>query len=387
MTATPDSCRREMKGLDMGIVVKNVSKRFVGKKGKGEGLLAVDDATFDVPQGHLVALLGPSGSGKSTILRIIAGLEAPDSGEVWMAGRMVAGRPVHQRGVGFVFQHYALFKHATAEKNIAFGLEVRKWPRDEIRHRVAELLELVQLQGYADRYPSQLSGGQRQRVALARALAPRPSVLLLDEPFGALDAKVRRNLAAQLRALHKEVHTTTVFVTHDQEEAIEIADEIVVINRGRVEQTGTAAEVYDRPATKFVASFIGNVNVIEATVEADTTYVGPKRLPLPGIEVPPYTGEAVLLVRPEDIELLEDDAPHGLECTVREIRYRGDRYEQEIDLAGLPVRMIEDKTRGRALDRRPGDRVRVRFVKYSLFEAEKGHAVLRRQLESLGYIE
>jgi sulfate transport system ATP-binding protein len=371
----------------MGIVVENVTKRFASRKGKGKGLLAVDDASFEVPRGHLVALLGPSGSGKSTILRIIAGLEVPDRGEVWMAGRLVSGRPVHQRGVGFVFQHYALFKHATAEKNIAFGLEVRKWPRDEIRSRVNELLDLVQLQGYADRYPSQLSGGQRQRVALARALAPRPSVLLLDEPFGALDAKVRRNLAAQLRALHKEVHTTTVFVTHDQEEAIEIADEIVVINKGRVEQVGTAAEVYDRPATKFVASFIGNVNVIEATVEGETAYVGPQRLPLREAEVAARTGDAVLLVRPEDIELVDDDDVRGLDCTVREIRYRGDRYEQELDLAGLAVRMIEDKTRGRAFERRPGDRVRIRFVKCAVFEAERGHAELRRQLESLGYIE
>jgi sulfate transport system ATP-binding protein len=371
----------------VGIFVKNVTKRFAGEKGKGEGLLAVDNASFEVPRGHLVALLGPSGSGKSTILRIIAGLEVPDSGEVWMGGSVLSDRPVHQRGVGFVFQHYALFKHATVEKNIAFGLEVRRWPRDQIRSRVSELLDLVQLQGYAHRYPSQLSGGQRQRIALARALAPRPSVLLLDEPFGALDAKVRRNLAAQLRALHKEVHTTTVFVTHDQEEAIEIADEIVVINRGRVEQAGTPAEVYDRPATKFVASFIGNVNVIEATVDGTTTYMGPGRLALPGVDVAPRSGDVVLLVRPEDIEVVEDEASDGIDCTVKEIRFRGDRYEQELDVAGAVVHMAEGKSRGRILGRRPGDRVRVRFARYALFEADEGHAVLRRQLESLGYIE
>jgi sulfate transport system ATP-binding protein len=371
----------------MGIVVRSVSKRFPGEKGKAEGLLAVDNASFDVPRGHLVALLGPSGSGKSTILRIIAGLEAPDTGEVLMGGKIVSGRPVHQRGVGFVFQHYALFKHATVERNISFGLEVRKWPRGEIRQRVDELLDLIQLRGYEDRYPSQLSGGQRQRVALARALAPRPSVLLLDEPFGALDAKVRRNLAAQLRALHKEVHTTTVFVTHDQEEAIEIADEIVVINRGRVEQVGTAAEVYDRPATKFVASFIGNVNVIEATVDGGTLYLGPGRLAVGELGETSRSGNVVVLVRPEDIELAEGDAAQGIECTVREIRYRGDRYEQELDVAGLAVRMIEDKRRGQTSDRRPGDRLRVRFTRYSLFEAESGHAELRKQLESLGYIE
>ena len=371
----------------MSIVVSHVSKRFRTERDKKEGFLAVDDASFEVPRGHLLALLGPSGSGKSTILRIIAGLEIPDSGEVLMDGRVVSGRPVHQRGVGFVFQHYALFKHATAERNIAFGLEVRKWPRGEIQKRVRELLDLVQLRGYEDRYPSQLSGGQRQRVALARALAPRPNVLLLDEPFGALDAKVRRNLAAQLRALHKEVHTTTIFVTHDQEEAIEIADEIVVINRGRVEQVGTPAEVYDRPATKFVASFIGNVNVIEATVDGETTYLGPKRLPIRGFDAPPHARDVVLLVRPEDIEIIEDETAPGLECAIREIRYRGDRYEQELDLAGLPVRMTEDKMRGQTSERRPGDRVRVRLNKYALFEAEKGHAALRAQLETLGYIE
>ena len=371
----------------MGIIVQNVSKRFAGEKGKSEGLLAVDNANFEVPHGHLVALLGPSGSGKSTILRIIAGLEVPDTGDVIMGGKLVSRHPVHQRGVGFVFQHYALFKHATVGRNISFGLEVRKWPRNEIEQRVEELLDLIQLKGYRDRYPSQLSGGQRQRVALARALAPRPSVLLLDEPFGALDAKVRRNLAAQLRALHKEVHTTTVFVTHDQEEAIEIADEIVVINRGRVEQVGTAAEVYDRPATKFVASFIGNVNVIEASVDGENLYLGPGRLAVTELGAPTRSGDVVVLVRPEDIEIVEDEAVAGIDCTVREIRYRGDRYEQDLDVAGLAVRMVEDKRRGETCDRRPGDRLRVRFARYSLFEAERGHAELRKQLESLGYIE
>ena len=181
---------------------------------------------------------------------------------------------MHRRGVGFVFQNYALFKHATVARNIAFGLEVRKWPRAKVHERVEELLDLVQLRGYAGRYPAQLSGGQRQRVALARALAPRPGVLLLDEPFGALDIKVRRNLANQLRRLHDEVHTTTVFVTHDQEEAIEIADEIVVLNRGRVEQIGTAEEIYDHPHTRFVASFIGNVNVLEGVVKDGVLRLG-----------------------------------------------------------------------------------------------------------------
>ena len=240
----------------MGIVVENITKRFRATGAGKEPFLAVDDISFTVPKGHLVALLGPSGSGKSTVLRIIAGLEHPDSGEVYLGGIPVRDLPARARGVGFVFQHYALFKHMTVWKNIAFGLEANGRKRREVRERVEELLELIQLTGYEDRYPSQLSGGQRQRVALARALAPRPQVLLLDEPFGALDAKVRRNLAVQLKRLHDEVQTTSVFVTHDQEEAIEIADEIVVINRGVVEQIGTAEQVYDRPASKFVASFI-----------------------------------------------------------------------------------------------------------------------------------
>jgi len=371
----------------MGILAKNLSKRFPPARNSEIGHLAVDGVTFSVAEGRLVALLGPSGSGKSTILRIIAGLEEPDRGEVWLDGRHVTGQPAHQRGVGFVFQHYALFKHATVEKNIAFGLEVRKWPRTEIRDRVAELLELVQLQGYRDRYPSQLSGGQRQRVALARALAPRPRVLLLDEPFGALDAKVRRNLATQLRQLHSEFQTTTVFVTHDQEEAIEISDEIVVINRGRVEQVGSAEEIYDHPKSKFVASFIGNVNVIEGFVERGVLRIGPDRMPASELQVSLPDGEVVLLVRPEDIELGDDPGPGELSAVIREIRYRGDRYEQEIDLAGLPVRASEAKSLGGASAREPGQKVRVRFSRHRVFEVDEDHAAIRAQLESLGYIE
>lgn len=371
----------------MGILVKQISKQFPPSRGEKEGLLAVDNATFKVPPGHLVALLGPSGSGKSTILRIIAGLEQPDTGEVYLDGQPVTRSPVHQRGVGFVFQHYALFKHATVKKNIAFGLEVRKWQQREMESRVGELLDLVQLRGYADRYPSQLSGGQRQRVALARALAPRPRVLLLDEPFGALDAKVRRNLAVQLRHLHSEFRTTTVFVTHDQEEAIEISDEIVVINRGRVVQIGSAEQIYDHPRSKFVASFIGNVNVIEGNVRQGILHIGRERVPAPGLKVAMSEGDVVLLVRPEDVAVTDDPAADGLEGVIREVRYRGDRYEQEIDLAGLVIRAIEVKSNGHASPRSPGQHVRVRFTRHKVFETEDEHAVIRAQLQSLGYIE
>ncbi|ELS30547.1 MULTISPECIES: sulfate/molybdate ABC transporter ATP-binding protein [Pseudanabaena] len=242
----------------MGIVVENVVKQF------GD-FLALDNINLEVKTGSLVALLGPSGSGKSTLLRLIAGLETPDRGKIFLTGKDATDQDVRDRNIGFVFQHYALFKHMTIRKNIAFGLEIRKEPQAKIAERVEELLELIQLKGLGNRYPSQLSGGQRQRVALARALAVQPSVLLLDEPFGALDAKVRKELRAWLRRLHDEVHVTSVFVTHDQEEAMEVSDEIVVMNKGKIEQIGTPAEVYDNPATPFVMSFIGPVNVLPAS--------------------------------------------------------------------------------------------------------------------------
>jgi sulfate transport system ATP-binding protein len=242
----------------VGIVIENVSKQFGHFR-------AVDRVSLEIQSGSLVALLGPSGSGKSSLLRLIAGLETPDTGKIWLTGKDATHQSVQDRNIGFVFQHYALFKHMTVRKNIAFGLDIRKTPKTDIKKRVEELLELVQLQGLGDRYPSQLSGGQRQRVALARALAVQPQVLLLDEPFGALDAKVRKDLRAWLRRLHDEVHVTTVFVTHDQEEAMEVSDEIVVMNRGKVEQVGTPAEIYDHPASAFVMSFIGPVNVLPGT--------------------------------------------------------------------------------------------------------------------------
>jgi sulfate transport system ATP-binding protein len=242
----------------VGIVVENVSKQFGSFK-------AVDDVNLEIKSGSLVALLGPSGSGKSTLLRLISGLEMPDSGKIFLTGKDATYQNVQDRNIGFVFQHYALFKHLTVRKNIAFGLELRKAPKAKIKARVEQLLELVQLSGLGDRYPSQLSGGQRQRVALARALAVEPNVLLLDEPFGALDAKVRKDLRAWLRRLHDEVHVTTVFVTHDQEEAMEVSDEIVVMNKGRVEQVGTPASIYDHPASAFVMSFIGPVNVLPSS--------------------------------------------------------------------------------------------------------------------------
>jgi sulfate/thiosulfate transport system ATP-binding protein len=237
----------------MAIAVRQVTKRF-------GTFTALDGVSLAIPGGSLTALLGPSGSGKSTLLRVIAGLETPDTGDVVISGEDATDVPARKRGVGFVFQHYAAFKHMTVWKNIAFGLEIRRRPKNEIKARVNELLDLVQLQGLAERYPSQLSGGQRQRMALARALAVDPKVLLLDEPFGALDARVRKELRTWLRRLHDEVHVTTVFVTHDQEEAMEVSDRIVVMNAGRVEQVGKARDLYEHPANEFVMSFVGPVN-------------------------------------------------------------------------------------------------------------------------------
>jgi sulfate transport system ATP-binding protein len=234
----------------MSISVRNVSKRF-------GAFVALSDVSVDIPTGTLTALLGPSGGGKSTLLRIIAGLDSPDAGTVEIFGSDSTTLPPQRRDVGFVFQHYAAFKHMTVAKNVAFGLEIRRRPRAEIRRRVQELLELVHLEQFAHRYPSELSGGQRQRMALARALAVEPKVMLLDEPFGALDAQVRKELRTWLRRLHDEVHVTTVFVTHDQEEAMEVADGIVVINKGVVEQVGTPDQLYDEPANSFVMTFIG----------------------------------------------------------------------------------------------------------------------------------
>src|SRR6188508_507024 len=240
----------------MAIRVEGLSKRF------GD-FQALRDVSLVIPDGELTALLGPSGSGKSTLLRIIAGLETPDEGSVWLGEQDVTRVPPQKRGIGFVFQHYAPFKHMTVRDNVAFGLTIRKRPKADIDRRVKELLHLVQIEQFADRYPAQLSGGQRQRMALARALAVEPEVLLLDEPFGALDARVRKELRTWLRRLHDDVHVTTVLVTHDQEEAMDVADRIVLMNEGRIEQTGKPRDLYEHPASEFVMGFVGPVNRLD----------------------------------------------------------------------------------------------------------------------------
>jgi sulfate transport system ATP-binding protein len=299
----------------MSILVRNVSKRF------GD-FVALEDVSLEVESGSLTALLGPSGSGKSTLLRIIAGLETADSGEIELSGQDATALSPQKRNVGFVFQHYAAFKHMTVRENIAFGLKVRKRPKAEIDPRVDELLNLVQLQSFGHRYPAQLSGGQRQRMGLARALAPEPDVLLLDEPFGALDARVRAELREWLTRLHDVVYVTTVFVTHDQEEAMEVADQIAVMNRGRLEQIGTPRELYDRPANEFVMRFVGDANEVGG-----------------------------VLVRPHDIELLPDPSEGALEAMIVRVTMLGRDAKVELhDSTGAELVVVLTRDRFEELE-------------------------------------
>ncbi|MGI0492497.1 sulfate/molybdate ABC transporter ATP-binding protein [Alkalinema pantanalense CENA528] len=332
----------------MGISIHNVSKSF-------GSFHAIDQVSLECQTGKLVALLGPSGSGKSTLLRIIAGLEQPDEGSVYLIGRDATYRPVQERQIGFVFQHYALFKHRTVRQNIAFALELRKVNKQRIANRVEELIDLVQLQGMGDRYPSQLSGGQRQRVALARALAVEPQVLLLDEPFGALDAKVRKDLRAWLRNLHHNVNVTTVFVTHDQEEAMEVADEIVVMNRGRVEQVGTPSEIYDKPATPFVMSFIGPVNILPVS---SGLIAGGNRI---------QSSDRVFL-RPHDVAIHHEPIEDAVPAIIHRIIHLGREIQVELSLAsGEPMDVYLSRQDFDRLNLTPQQRVYIQPKQVKVF--------------------
>jgi sulfate/thiosulfate transport system ATP-binding protein len=316
----------------VSIVVREISKSF------GE-FAALRDVSLEVPTGSLTALLGPSGSGKSTLLRVVAGLERPDSGEVLIAEEDVTGAAPQRRGVGFVFQHYAAFKHMTVYENVAFGLRIRHRPRAEVRERVGELLRLVQLEGFAARYPAQLSGGQRQRMGLARALAVDPKVLLLDEPFGALDARVRKELRAWLRRLHDETHTTTVIVTHDQEEAMEVADRIALMSEGGIEQVGTPRDLYERPANEFVMSFVGPVNRV---------------------------GDAY--IRPHDLELRSEPNGATQEAMVERLVHLG--FEVRVELVrddGTRLSAQVTREEAAALELEVGQIVYVRAVRQTTF--------------------
>lgn len=338
----------------MSILVQKISKRFGAFR-------ALDDVTIEIPSGRLVALLGPSGSGKTTLLRIIAGLESPDGGRVLYHDEDMTDRSPRDRNAGFVFQHYALFRHMSVYENVAFGLKVRRRPRAEVRARVHELLELVGLRGLENRYPSQLSGGQRQRVALARALAIRPRVLLLDEPFGALDAKVRNELRRWLRRLHDELHVTSVFVTHDQEEAFEVADKVVLMNRGRIEQEGTPLEVFERPANPFVMDFLGNVNVFRARVHDGRAMVAGLEFPIPTDHEGPST-DANIYIRPHELDVARKPNGHAsLRAVVRHLGLAGPiaRLELASDATTEALEVHISRERQRELALEPGDVVYV----------------------------
>jgi sulfate transport system ATP-binding protein len=351
----------------MSIEVRGLSRRF-------DGFAALQGVDLRVEPGELVALLGPSGSGKTTLLRIIAGLDFPSEGAILFEGEDASARHVRERRVGFVFQHYALFRHMSVFENVAFGLRVKR--RGErlkeaaIRDKVMGLLRLVQLDRLASRYPSQLSGGQRQRVALARALAIEPRVLLLDEPFGALDAKVRKELRRWLRQLHDRMGLTSVFVTHDQEEALELADRIVVMNEGRIEQIGSPEEVYDHPATPFVYEFLGHANRFECVVEGGSAFVC--GAPIEAKDV--TDGPAIAYLRPHDIDLLPRWEQPGARGQVRYVATVGRAAQIELILDGRPDLVEVELTRDRAreLDLKPGQTVRIRARTGRVFASASG---------------
>jgi sulfate transport system ATP-binding protein len=325
----------------MSLTVENLTKRFTAG-----GTPAVSEVSFTAPSGGITALLGPSGSGKSTVLRMIAGLEQPDTGRVLYGDRDCTAVPTQDRGVGFVFQSYALFKHMNVRRNIAFGMNVRKQSKDEIRAKVDRLLSLVQLDGLGERYPSQLSGGQRQRVAFARALAIEPKLLLLDEPFGALDAQVRVELRDWLRRFHEESHVTTLLVTHDQEEAMEVSDHVVVMNEGRVAQAGSTDDVYDRPASPFVASFVGGANVLRGHVQNGRVTVGAMAVSTRAEHDHPDGAAVDAYVRPHDVTLtkVDGDGPTVAAARVERMVRLGAKVKISLKLSdggGMTVEMAK----------------------------------------------
>jgi sulfate/thiosulfate transport system ATP-binding protein len=370
----------------VSIEILNVSKTF-------KRFQALKNVSLEVPTGELVALLGPSGCGKTTLLRVIAGLEAADAGHVYFHGEDATDRHVRERQVGFVFQHYALFRHMTVFENVAFGLRVRPRklrPSDaEIRERVLELLKLVQVDWLGDRHPPQLSGGQRQRVALARALAVEPKVLLLDEPFGALDAKVRKDLRRWLRRLHDELHITSVFVTHDQEEAMEVSDRVVVMNHGQIEQIGSPAEVYDKPASEFVVQFIGQVNLFRGRVHRGWAHIGDTvRLAMPEYEQT-ANADAVAYVRPHELELhLQPNGTGGyLVADVENITVAGAllRLDLRQDGTDEPIRVEVPRGNPAQEKLKSGDRVYLRPIKHRVFIDENAGTASEKEVVASEY--
>jgi sulfate/thiosulfate transport system ATP-binding protein len=350
----------------MSIAIKNVSKCYGDKQ-------VLDGVSVEARTGSLLALLGPSGSGKTTLLRIIAGLEVPDSGSVLHQDDDVTQCNARERNVGFVFQHYALFRHMTVFENVAFGLRVRKWAEPRIRERVTELLQLVRLEELGDRYPSTLSGGQKQRIALVRALAPQPRLLLLDEPFGALDAKVRMELRHWLRRFHNDLNVTSIFVTHDQEEAFEVADQIVVMNKGRIEQKGTPGEVFEHPANAFVMDFLGNVNVFPVHVKDGRALMGHVEMPLPHVPVSNNGSSlAHVYVRPHELDINYQQVSGGLEARIVHVNPAGSVVKIRLfaDQFGLIINVELSPDRFAILRVKPGDMVFVSPKMARMFASE-----------------
>jgi sulfate transport system ATP-binding protein len=352
----------------MSIEIRNISKNF-------GAFSALNNVSLEVPTGELVALLGPSGCGKTTLLRIIAGLEVADAGSILFHGEDATTRDLRERQVGFVFQHYALFRHMSVFENVAFGLRVKpkreRLPEKMIHEKVHELLNLVQLDWLADRYPAQLSGGQRQRIALARALAVKPKVLLLDEPFGALDTKVRKELRRWLRNLHDEIHVTSVFVTHDQEEALEVADRVVVLNKGQIEQIGTPEEVYDTPASAFVYQFLGNVNLFHGRLQQGWAQVGDARIPTPEVQLAPDS-PVLAFARPHDINIVRDHgSDDAIPAIVKQVRIIGPLVRLELQHNGADNLVEVELTRERYQKDKfvPGEAVFLRPGKVRVFAA------------------
>ena len=353
----------------MSISIQKVSRRF-------DSFQALDDVTLEVPSGSLTALLGPSGSGKTTLLRIVAGLESADTGSVLFQDEDVTETSARDRGVGFVFQHYALFRHMTVFENVAFGLRVRKVTNEVVRHTVNELLKMVRLDGLGNRFPTELSGGQRQRVALARALAVRPKMLLLDEPFGALDAKVRQELRTWLRKLHEEMHVTTVFVTHDQEEAFEMADQVVVMNRGKIEQIGTPQAVFDKPATSFVMDFLGNVNVFHGRVQSGRVTLGPFNLQYDDYQHN-EPREATAYVRPHELDIDRSPSKSSLLGTIKQINPAGSVLKVRVAVEDFGVELNIDVSHyhAKSLDLKLNDTVYVHPRSVRVFMPEADYVI------------
>ncbi len=347
----------------MSIELKNISKKF------GE-VTAVNDVNFTVNEGELMALLGPSGGGKTTVLRMIAGLEMPTEGDIFVRGERVNDVPVQKRNIGFVFQSYALFKNMNVFKNIAFGLKIKQWKGADIKARVAELMELFGLGGLEKRYPHQLSGGQRQRVAIARALAPKPSVLLLDEPFGAVDAKIRQELREWLVTLHHDLNVTTIFVTHDQEEAMEVSNRIVIFSKGNLEQIGTPREVYEQPANEFVARFVGVMNVLDTEVRGGIARINEVEFPAPG-----HADGTRLRIgfRPYAVQISNDLSLLPYRAVLRHTFFLGILLRLELELpSGLTIRSRMTKEEYTQLGLQDGREVSFQIKNYRVLASDAG---------------